>query len=242
MPLSSSGNCMKYTLFLLNCIFVITGIVILSVGLTVQGIYHGYTDFLDSQFFTLPVFLIVIGSIIFVIAFFGCFGAMKENYCMIITFCGLLTVVFVLELSAGITGYILKNSTYSLITSALKPTMPQYTNNSQIAIGWDNIQETYKCCGLNSDDSRHGHQDWMDAVNGIPLSCCDIPHGHLDMFVCNSTQETLHQSGCVQAFGDFIKSHALSLALVGVILAAIQLVGLLFACLIAQKIKKNRGF
>lgn len=63
----------------------ITGIIILSVGLTVQGIYHGYADFLDAQFFTLPTFLIVIGSIIFFIAFFGCFGAMKENYCLIIT-------------------------------------------------------------------------------------------------------------------------------------------------------------
>lgn len=179
---------------------------------------------------------------------------MLDVMCRPCQFCGLLTVVFVLELSAGITGYILKNSTYSLITAALKPTMPQYINNTRIAIGelrllilitvdysiiavgWDNIQETYRCCGLNSDE------DWIAAVNGTPLSCCDIPHGHLDMFVCNSTQETLHQSGCVQAFGDFIKSHALSLALVGVILAAIQLIGLLFACLIAQKIKKNRGF
>lgn len=159
-------------------------------------------------------------------------------------FCGFLSVIFILELSAGITGYILKNSTYSLITSALKPTMVEYTNpnKTHIAIGWDNIQETYKCCGLESTDEHQGFDDWMDAVKGIPLSCCDIPNGHLDTFVCNSTQETLHKSGCVQAFGDFIKSHAMSLALVGVILAVIQLFGLLFACMIARQIKKNRGF
>jgi len=235
---------MKYTLFGLNFVFVITGIVILSVGLTVQGIYHGYTDFLDSQFFTLPTFLIVIGAIIFFIAFFGCFGAQRENYCMILTFCGLLSVIFILELSAGITGYILKNSTYSLITSALKQTMPEYINpnKSHIAIGWDNIQETYRCCGLETTPDHHGYEDWTVSVGGIPLSCCDIPHGHLDMFVCNSTQETLHKTGCVQAFGDFIKSHAMSLALVGVILAVIQLFGMLFACMIARQIKKNRGY
>ncbi|CRL01039.1 CLUMA_CG014482, isoform A [Clunio marinus] len=242
MALSSSGNCMKYFLFLLNFVFVITGIVILSVGLTVQGIFDGYSDFLDSQFFTLPIFLIVIGSIIFVIAFFGCFGAMKENYCMIITFCGLLSIIFILELSAGITGYILKNSTYSLITSALKPTMADYTSNSRIANGWDNIQETYQCCGLETSANRSGYEDWIDAVQGIPLSCCDIPNGHLDFFYCNATAETLHPQGCVQSFGDFIKFHALQLALVGVILAIIQLFGLLFACLIARQIKKRRNF
>lgn len=113
---------------------------------------------------------------------------------------------------------------------------------THIAIAWDNIQETYSCCGLETNDHREGYQDWVDVVEGIPLSCCDIPHGHLDQFTCNSTQETMHTSGCVQAFGDFIKSHAMSLGLVGIILAVIQLFGLLFACLIARQIKKNRGF
>lgn len=116
--------------------------------------------------------------------------------------------------------------------------MVDYTdpNKTQIAIGWDNIQETYKCCGLESSE------DWIAAVNGTPLSCCEIPHGKLDQFNCNIEQETLHKTGCVVAFGDYIKSHALSLALAGVILAVIQLFGLLSACLIARQIKKNRGF
>lgn len=68
-----------------NFVFQITGIIILSVGVTVQGIYNGYNEFLSSQFLTLPVFLIVIGSIIFLVTFFGCFGAWKSNYCMILT-------------------------------------------------------------------------------------------------------------------------------------------------------------
>ena len=122
--------------------------------------------------------------------------------------------------------------------------MAEYTNpnKSHIALGWDNIQETYKCCGLENTAEHPGYEDWVAAVGGIPLSCCEIPHGKLDVFACNSTQETLHKPGCVQAFGDFIKSHAMSLALVGVILAVIQLFGLLFACMIARQIKKNRGY
>lgn len=116
--------------------------------------------------------------------------------------------------------------------------MVDYTNpnKSHIAIGWDNIQETYKCCGLENSE------DWLPAVNGTPLSCCEIPHGQLNNFVCDADQLTIHQTGCVLAFGDFIKSHALSLALAGIILAVIQLFGLLSACIIARQIKKNRGF
>lgn len=62
-----------------------TGVILLSVGLTVQGAYHGYKDVLDSGFYSVPSLLIAIGSIIFFIAFFGCCGAIKENYCMTLT-------------------------------------------------------------------------------------------------------------------------------------------------------------
>lgn len=109
-------------------------------------------------------------------------------------------------------------------------------NKSHISIGWDNIQQTYKCCGLES------YVDWEKPVNGTPLSCCEIPHGHINTFSCNAEAETLHHVGCVQAFGDFVKEHALSLAIAGIVLAFIQLIGLLFACMIARQIKKNRGF
>lgn len=153
-----------------------------------------------------------------------------------------MSVVFILELSAGITGYVLKGSTYSLVREAFKPTMHFYLNTTHIAAGWDNIQETYKCCGLDESEGNPSYEDWKAIVGGIPLSCCDIPVGHLDYFACNGTQETLHTTGCVQAFGDFIKSHARSLGIVGLALAVIQLFGLLFACIIARQIKKNRGF
>lgn len=34
-----------------------------------------------------PILFIVIGAIIFVVAFFGCCGAIKESHCMSITVC-----------------------------------------------------------------------------------------------------------------------------------------------------------
>lgn len=63
----------------------LTGIIIISVGATVQGVYHGFPHFLSDEFFSVPTLLIVIGSLIFFISFLGCCGAIKENYCMIIS-------------------------------------------------------------------------------------------------------------------------------------------------------------
>lgn len=149
-----------------------------------------------------------------------------------------MTIIFVLELAAGITGYILKSSTTDLITSSLKPTLVDYINEDKkhIAVGWDNIQQNFGCCGLES------YEDWEKAVNATPLSCCDIPRGILNTFTCNNETTTLHAVGCVKSFGEFIQMHAKTLGLAGIILAMVQLFGLIFACLIARRIKKHRGY
>jgi CD63 antigen len=80
-----------------------------------------------------------------------------------------LSIIFILELAAGITGYVLRNSTYALITDALKPTMPEYINpnKTHIAYGWDNIQETYKCCGLETNEVRGKRWVVTDAIEGF---------------------------------------------------------------------------
>lgn len=121
---------------------------------------------------------------------------------------------------------------------SLKPTMIDYINDEKkhIAVGWDNIQRNFGCCGLES------FEDWEKAVNGTPISCCEIPHGILSNFACNSATSTLHPVGCVKSFGEFIQTHAKTLGLAGIILAIVQLFGLFFACLIARKIKKHRGY
>lgn len=66
-------------------------------------------------------------------------------------------MIFILELAAGITGYILKNSTKTLITDTLQPTMKDYVNTERphIAAAWDDVQQRFSCCGLTS------FEDWV---------------------------------------------------------------------------------
>lgn len=80
----------------------------------------------------------------------------------------------------------------------------------------------------------------MTEIEGIPLSCCSIPNGIINSFTCSNETATLHEIGCVTSFGSFVQEHARSLALAGIILAIVQLFGLLFACLVARRIKYHR--
>uniref|UniRef100_U5EZJ8 Tetraspanin n=1 Tax=Corethrella appendiculata TaxID=1370023 RepID=U5EZJ8_9DIPT len=241
MGLTGGANFIKYMLFLFNFLFVITGIILLSVGLTVQGVYHGYSHFLEEQFFTVPKLLIAIGSIIFVIAFFGCCGAYKENYCMVLTFSVLLIIVFILELAAGISGYVLRNETAELITQSLNQTMPQYLkNNTDIIELWDQVQGNFDCCGLSNPV-----EDWKAAgfnATEIPMSCCRPQIGAIGVLHCPPQENeaiVLRKTGCVQAFGDYIKSHAVSLGAAGIILAIIQFAGIFFACYLLKQLRNQ---
>jgi CD63 antigen len=235
--LSGSANCMKYVLFILNFIFVITGIIILAVGLTVQGIYKGYSHFLDQQFFSVPTLLIVIGSFIFVIAFLGCCGAYKENYCMVLSFSILLVLIFILELSAGIAGYILHADTTQLIEKSLNGSMKYFGDekNMDTTVAWNTIQYQFSCCGINKPD------DWIPIKKGLPMSCCTRDPNAIETETCklNSTS-VVHETGCLSKFSGKISDHAVSLGAVGITLAVFQVVGIIFSCYIARQIKKNQ--
>jgi len=43
-----------------------------------------FTYFMEGRIMAPPIVLIVAGSIVFVIAFLGCYGAIKEHYNMLI--------------------------------------------------------------------------------------------------------------------------------------------------------------
>lgn len=144
--------------------FQITGIILLTIGLVIHGVYSNYHHFLDDRFFSVPSLLIAIGSIIFIIAFFGCCGAIKENYCMIVTvsfcflnclinrslcfyffflqFSALMVLVFILELSAGISGYVLRSDAYEVLQDKMLKSMVNYNSTeSEVYLVWDQIQD-----------------------------------------------------------------------------------------------------
>lgn len=216
----------------------ITGIILISVGATVQGVFHDYSEFLTGDFFSVPKFLIAIGVIIFIIAIFGCCGAIRENYCMILTFAILMVLVFILEMAAGISGYVLRNDTQALVEQELQRTMQKYVaQEADIIYIWDHVQRGFECCGVNS------FEDWEKVTTDseIPISCCSDVPGTIGTFVCNSTSETLFKRGCGPSFSEFIRAHAVSLGAAGIVICIIQFVGIFFACFLARQIKNKTG-
>ena len=230
----------KYILFFFNLLFVITGIIITFFGFTVKAYYHEYGTFLNTKFIYLSDLLIVIGVVIFLVAFFGCCGAFKENACMTYTFSSLLIAIFILELIVGCGGFLLKGSTEEYLKETLGSTMERYgkENQTEITVLWDNIQRQFNCCGVNTPN------DWLkilNSTNSLPLSCCNVPPGATGNMSCtiNSNPAILHSEGCLTEFGEYIRGHATTVEAVGLTLAIAQLLGIICACYLSKQIRRD---
>ena len=87
------------------------GCALLGVGIYLKVGDNKFIDVAEelstiSKYATLGNLMIAVGVIILIVAFFGCCGAIKESQCLLTVFFTFLMLIFILELAAGIFGFI----------------------------------------------------------------------------------------------------------------------------------------
>ncbi|KAF7238174.1 CD63 antigen [Varanus komodoensis] len=180
-----------------------------------------------------PIVILVVGVIVFFISFFGCCGAMKENYCMVTTFAVLLTIIFLVEIAAAIAGYIFKDKIKSVIDKEVREEMLHYRNDSKVAATLDDLQKHSNCCGAAN------YTDWF-AVPGfsprsVPQSCCK------NNTTCtkNPNNDNTYTEGCVTKIEDWLRKHIIIVAAVALGIAFFELLGIIFACCLMKGIRSG---
>jgi len=224
-------KCVKYILFAFNLLFFLAGLGLIITGAVVQTRFRTYFDFFGGGLGGAAIVLIVIGSIIFIIGFFGCCGAYKENYCMTMTFAALLIIIFIVEIGAGIAAYIMKDKVKNLVQEYMEKAIPNYDKPEYEGITktWNAMQHDFKCCGAE------GYEDWADHGIETPKSCCKVEDEKCDPKITSQ----IYTDGCVNGFVTFVKENVIIIAGVGIGLAFIQIFGILLACCLARSIKKE---
>ncbi|KAK6166602.1 hypothetical protein SNE40_023255 [Patella caerulea] len=220
-------RCIKLLLFVFNLLFVLAGIGLIGAGSYVQIKLTSYNDFLGNQYTGPGILLIIVGVIIFGIAFFGCCGAVKENYCLVMTFAVLLSIIFILEIAGGIAGFVLKDQLDKEVKEVLNKKIEDYKKNDTAAIqAFDELQKEFECCGVMDKN------DWK---GNIPNSCC--PEDTLINNKCPPTK--VYEEGCDAKFISWIQDKILIIGGIGIGLAFVQIVGICFSCCLARAIRKE---
>ncbi|CAL1270075.1 unnamed protein product [Larinioides sclopetarius] len=219
---SGSMSCIKYLMFIMNFVFVVCGIILIVIGAIVQT--RDVTEFLDTKYVTAPTILIVIGCIIFVLAFLGCCGAVRENSCMVTTFGVLLFIIFVVEIAGAATAYMYRGQFQTLLKDNMNKTISQ--NKSDAATVWDEMQIELKCCGVD------GPKDYVDNNLQVPNSCCGKSATQ-----CSETNA--YQNGCYKELLEKIKNKIGIVGGVAIGIGVVELIGVMFAWCLSSAIKKE---
>merc|ERR1711915_1036831 len=67
-----------------------------------------------------PIFIIILGGVIFAIALFGCCGAWKESKCLIYTYGSVLVIILIAQVAAAIAAFALQGALKAEITKNMQ--------------------------------------------------------------------------------------------------------------------------
>ncbi|XP_008410371.1 CD151 antigen isoform X2 [Poecilia reticulata] len=236
--------CLKYLLFLFNVCFWLAGGAVLAVGVWTLVDKSDYVSLLNSSFYSASAFiLIVAGVIVTLTGIIGCCATLNEKRSLLIVYLVLLLCVFLLEITAGVLAYVYQQQLDDELRQNLKLNMQQkYLQPGQesVTLSVDKLQQEFKCCG------SHNFSDWSDSEwirregtqQLVPDSCCKTPSN-----LCGRRDHPSNiyreEGGCVEKLEDYIRSQLYILGGVGVGIAFLQLIGMMFTCCLCRNLKED---
>ncbi|XP_056278843.1 CD63 antigen [Pseudoliparis swirei] len=236
MAVEGGMKCVRFLLFFFNFIFWLCGLALIVVGILVQVGFHKTLLIHDVSASAAPVVIIAIGVVIFFIAFFGCCGAWKENYCMVTMFAVLLFLIILVEIAAVIAGYVYRNKLSNIVEDSLTDMISGYKNGTdEFRSTVDKLQEDLKCCGVNSSS------DWRsfgDDGNSVPDSCCLTLSTKCGIGAMTDAAK-VYQKGCHDALEAFLKKNILWVIVAALVIAGLQILGIVFSCMLMRGIRSG---
>lgn len=232
----------KYFMVLCNILFALAGMALIGFGAYAQIAAKNYLNFLGDNYVNTPIFIIILGGVIFAIALFGCCGAWQEKKWLIYTYCALLFIILIAQVAAGIAAFVLKGDLKTEITKNMENGLDNYGEEGYggVTTTWDLVQKELKCCGVVN------YKDWknvtMFADGGVPDSCCkggqveDCGKGP------NVAPETIYNNGCFSLFSDEFNSNLSIVGAVALGIAVGEMIAIGFAFCLGKRIGRGGAY
>ncbi|VVC88766.1 23 kDa integral membrane protein-like [Leptidea sinapis] len=206
----------KYILFFANLFFALAGIALIGLGVAVQLQVSEVVNVIEGNFQVAPITAMVVGSIVFIIAFFGCCGAIRESNCMLVTYSLFMIILMLIKVTLAVLIFV----NLSDYTEGISQWLTNAFNKDRTA--FQEIERTFKCCG------PQGAMSYLNVV--LPETCCEgSPCTVLNAYPsCSSTVE------------DFFQTFGVAIGSVAIVVAALELVAVVFALCLANH-ARNEG-
>ncbi|CAK1543285.1 unnamed protein product [Leptosia nina] len=206
----------KYILFFANLFFALAGLALIGLGVAVELQVSEIVKIVEaSSFQVAPITAIVLGTVIFLIAFFGCCGAIKENNCMLITYSIFMLILMLAKVTLAVLIFVNLDGYVKEIPRWLNDAF----NRNQVA--FQDIERTFKCCGPT------GPLSYGNVV--LPETCCSsTPCTPLNAY-----------GGCSKVVEEFFETFGVAIGGLAIAVVAIELVAVVFGLCLANHVRNQ---
>ncbi|XP_066551662.1 tetraspanin-33 isoform X2 [Amia ocellicauda] len=172
-----TNRLIKYTLFACCYLFWVASAILICVGIYAKTAKEG--GVVDSLIADPALMLIIVGSLMFIITFFGCFGALRDLTNLLKVFAGILGIILILQITAAVLGFLFSDLVLDRTEQLMGSEIKLYRDDMDLENIIDFVQKKFQCCGVQS------YKDWSmnmyfqcEDTNpslercGVPFSCC----------------------------------------------------------------------
>jgi len=231
-------RCIKYMLVVINLMFLLTSVLLITVGTTIETIYGDFSQFLDNHFLSIPTLLVAVGVIMLLVAIFGVVGAFKESTMLTNIYATLLLLVFILEISAAIAGFILQGQVRDMLVRTMNQSMMAFNKYESASVAVNFMQNSLECCGVDGPQDWEGILPIQDSSDNttvvVPESCCA-------QYNSDDSCGDWFMVGCLNRMHFIIGQSAMMIATGATTVAFVQILGVICAFMLAKTIRRTKS-
>lgn len=238
----------RFLLLSITSMFIVIAGLMIVLGFSVYTSYHSFSFFYESaksgRFFTPSVLSILLGMFMLIVTLFGFFGSLKKSTCMVNLYAFILTLILIVKLVAVILAFTLDAES---LENYFNIPISAYTSDPEIEMEIDQLQTSLNCCGSSSYfdyvgmdfSGNHSTVVFSTQVEEgkvalvVPESCCIVKGEEF----CTS----MRVNSCKTALVNLFVQNSGVIGVLGVSVMFIQLLGIIFALLLARCIRKYKS-
>jgi len=246
----------KYFIFVFNVLFWLIGVGLLAVGLWAVAEKNAALNLstLGESFINPVLLLLISGSVIFVVGFFGCIGALRENVFVISVYIVCVGIVFIFLVIGAIILFAFRDWIKTeLLVSPLKRTIVQYRDDADLQNLVDWIQGEWSYKDWEQNVYFNCSSPGVEAC-GVPFSCCrpntdpnivevnyECGYNVLQDSIGNDPSKVIYTTGCINQGDAWFQLYMIPVAGVIVAVALIQIVGICCAWNLYSDINRQKA-
>ncbi|NXI50909.1 TSN8 protein, partial [Chloroceryle aenea] len=239
------SSCMKYSMFIFNFLFWVCGSIIMGVSIWIRVSKDvqqvNACSHTRTILFAGVNLMIAVGSIIMVLGFLGCCGAIKESGCMLMLFFIGLLLILILQITGGVLGAVYRSQIETSLNKTLQGNVALLKGTTQeskvFQEKFQKFEQKKQCCGLLNGPADWGNNFDIPLV-GNKICDCDVKNTPADL--CISFEgRYIYKTPCAEVISKYFEDHLLIIMGIAFGLAVIEILGLGFSMSLYCQIQRK---